>query len=75
MTINTQKLRDGPYLRDGQETRKIMRDVADVLDRQAAEIERLRDDAARYPGGGAQDMISRPIIRTRSLPRQEAAYG
>lgn len=38
MTINTQKLRDGPYLRDGKETTRIMNGAADALDAQSAEI-------------------------------------
>lgn len=43
MTIDTQKLRDGPYLRDGKETMRIMNEAADALDAQAAEIARLRE--------------------------------
>lgn len=42
MTIDTQKLRDGPYLRDGKETIRIMSEAADTIDAQTAEIARLR---------------------------------
>lgn len=64
MTIDTQKLRDGPYLRDGKETRRIMNEAADALDAQAAEIARLRDgieEAIRLLG------LDRPIDPTDTL--------
>lgn len=53
MTIDTQKLRDEPYLRDGIETRRIMVEAADVIDANAAEIVRLRVALAQQPS--AQD--------------------
>ena len=59
MTINTQKLRDGPYLRDGKETMRIMNEAADALDAQTAEIARLRDaleTIAVYPHARDQEM-------------------
>jgi hypothetical protein len=66
MTIDTQKLRDGPYLRDGKETMRIMNEAADAIDAQAAEIARLRDgieEAIRLLG------MDRPINPTATLAR------
>jgi hypothetical protein len=61
---NTQKLRDGPYLRDGKETMRIMNEAADAMDAQTAEIARLREamaEAIRLLG------MDRPIDPTDVL--------
>ncbi|MCZ4330737.1 hypothetical protein [Castellaniella denitrificans] len=47
MTIDTQKLRDGPYLRDGKETMRIMNEAADAMDAQAAEIAEAKGQIER----------------------------